>query len=376
MADDVYQQLAVHLDHLPGGFPATPEGIELQILRLLFTPEEAALAVHLTLIPEQPEVIAYRAKLPLKQTEQMLQEMAAKGLILDVPHRTRPTEYMAAQFVVGIWEYQVNRLTPELVALVDQYFKVAFDHDTWREAPQLRTIPIGASLPQGGEVLPYMLAEEIVRRHTKFAVTPCVCRQERQIAGDACGKPLEMCLSMDGAAEFYLRHGRSREITLEEALHLLEVADQSALVLQPGNTQDTNFICCCCGDCCGVLRNVRRHPEPASVVSSGYYAVCEVEICVGCGDCVTRCQMDAVSVDDGFAVVDLKRCIGCGLCVTGCSTGAMRLEKKPEQRKIPANIVESMIHLGRERGVLDLRRMAQLVAQSRLDRLRARNLEE
>jgi electron transport complex protein RnfB len=41
MAKDIYQKLARHLDNLPGGFPATQNGIELRILRRLFSPEEA-----------------------------------------------------------------------------------------------------------------------------------------------------------------------------------------------------------------------------------------------------------------------------------------------------------------------------------------------
>ena len=43
MDQDIYQRLAQHLDNLPGGFPPTESGVELRILRRLFTPEEAEL---------------------------------------------------------------------------------------------------------------------------------------------------------------------------------------------------------------------------------------------------------------------------------------------------------------------------------------------
>ncbi len=49
MAKNVYEKLARHLDNLPMGFPSTKSGVELSILRNLFTPEEAAFAPHLTL---------------------------------------------------------------------------------------------------------------------------------------------------------------------------------------------------------------------------------------------------------------------------------------------------------------------------------------
>ena len=55
MGKDIYRLLARHLDNLPGGFPATEDGLELRILRRLFSPEEAETALHLTLIPELPK---------------------------------------------------------------------------------------------------------------------------------------------------------------------------------------------------------------------------------------------------------------------------------------------------------------------------------
>jgi len=49
MSEEVYRQLARHLDDLPGGFPSSESGVELRILKRLFSPEEAELAVCLTL---------------------------------------------------------------------------------------------------------------------------------------------------------------------------------------------------------------------------------------------------------------------------------------------------------------------------------------
>ena len=63
MENDVYRRLAHHLDNLPGGFPSTESGVELRILRRLFTPEEADLSLYLSLIPEETRVIARRAKI-------------------------------------------------------------------------------------------------------------------------------------------------------------------------------------------------------------------------------------------------------------------------------------------------------------------------
>jgi len=61
MAEDVYVKLADYLDQLPAGFPRTESGVELRILKHLFSYEDASLALHISLIPEEPRVIAYRA---------------------------------------------------------------------------------------------------------------------------------------------------------------------------------------------------------------------------------------------------------------------------------------------------------------------------
>jgi len=374
MTEEVYRQLARRLDKLPGGFPPTQTGVELRILERLFTPAQAALALCLTLIPERAAVIARRANLEEDQTLAMLNEMALQGLILETSRPGRPPRFMALHFVVGIWEFQVNRLTPELAHDVDEYFTTLFDPHVWKKAPQLRAIPIGEALTAPSEVLLYENAEEMLRRHTRFAVTPCICRQERRLVGEGCGKPLETCLSMGGAADGAIRQGRGRAITLEEALHILQTANRAGLALQPGNSKDAEYFCCCCGDCCGVLRNVKRHPQPGRLISSAFYAVSEAAHCSGCGDCLDRCQMDAITLDEGYAVIDRARCIGCGLCVTTCPSAALRLERKPEAElpRVPDSSLMMYLQLARARGVLGPGEIVRTALQSGIDRLRTR----
>jgi Na+-translocating ferredoxin:NAD+ oxidoreductase subunit B len=58
--------------------------------------------------------------------------------------------------------------------------------------------------------------------------------------------------------------------------------------------------------------------------------VIDPEVCASCGDCIQRCQVQAISEGENYSVVDRARCIGCGLCVTGCLNDAARLERKAE----------------------------------------------
>jgi H+/Na+-translocating ferredoxin:NAD+ oxidoreductase subunit B len=373
MATDVYERLAEHLDDLPGGFPRTESGVEIRILRRLFTVEDAELALHLTLIPEEPRVVARRAKIPVGEAARRLEELDKKGLIFRIHRKGKPPQYQAQQFVVGFWEAQVNRLDRGLVEDFEEYLPTLADLEFWRKAPQLRTIPVGKSVSAQIEVMPYEQAEELVRAQKTFAVANCICRQELRILDRGCDKPLESCLSFGMAAKHLVRAGRGRGISQEEVLAILHRAEEAALVLQPANAKEALFICTCCGCCCGVLRSVQRHPKPASIVSSPFVATLNGETCEGCGACESRCQMGALCVDEGKAALDPDRCIGCGLCVTRCPTGSLSLVRKPEARQphVPRDIVDNYIKMGRARGKMGIGELMGLQIKSKLERLLA-----
>ncbi len=75
--------------------------------------------------------------------------------------------------------------------------------------------------------------------------------------------------------------------------------------------------------------------------------------CTACGICETRCQMDAISMEE-TARVELDRCIGCGLCVTDCPAEAIRLiQKGPDECYTPPrNIFETYMNIAQERGLI------------------------
>jgi len=373
MDEGIYKKLAQHLDNLPGGFPPTKTGVELRILRRLFTPEEAELAVHLSLIAEEPPVVARRAKVPIEEAAWRLEEMARKGLIFRVESEGRPARYRALQYVIGIWEFHVNDLDVELIRNMNEYIPSLFDVQIWKKAPQLRTIPVGRSISTELKVLPYEKVETLVQAQKKFLVAPCICRREHKMVGKGCDKPQETCLVFGIAADYYERNGLGRVIDKQETLEILKKADEAGLVLQPSNAEEIVNICCCCGCCCQVLKNLKRCPKPASYFSSSFVATTSPDTCQGCGICVGRCQMEALSLEDDKAVLDADRCIGCGLCVSTCPTESLTLVRKPktEQPKVPRNMVEASIRLARERGRLGPGKLVQMQVKSKMDRLLA-----
>jgi ferredoxin len=341
---DVYVRLREHLDSLPSGFPSTDGGVELRILKRIFTPEEAQLAVKVTMKLEPAAAIAVKAGLSQADAEARLKELSRKGLIFSIETADREPRYMAAQFVIGIWEYHVKDLDPEFVRDMDEYLPY-LSREAFGRLPQLRTVPVGKSISVGLEVLPYERAEEIVRQQSKFLVAPCICRREHHIKGAGCDKLMEACLVFGWGADYYARNGLGRFITLEETLEIIKKAEAEGLVLQPSNAQDIVNICCCCGDCCQMLLHLKRHPKPAVAVSSPFIAAYDAALCVGCEACIERCQMDALSMAEGRAVLNVDRCIGCGLCVGSCPSGALTLTRKPAelQPEVPKNQRDAFI---------------------------------
>jgi electron transport complex protein RnfB len=222
-------------------------------------------------------------------------------------------------------------------------------------------------------VLAYESAEELVQAQDRFAVAPCICRQEMRLSGHGCDKPLETCLTFGMAAEFYQRNGLGRPITKDDALQVLRQADQAGLVLSPSNAKEVLNICACCGCCCGVLRSVKRYPKPATLVSTAFVAQLNLDTCQGCGTCADRCQMEAIHLGDGEMVLDPDRCIGCGLCVTTCPTDSLSLKRKPESAQpfVPKDAVDSAVKLGQARGKLSTPTLVGMMVKSKIDRLLA-----
>jgi len=113
-------------------------------------------------------------------------------------------------------------------------------------------------------------------------------------------------------------------------------------------------MCLCCGDCCQMLKSLKRMPKPPALVHSNYFAGIRKEKCLGCEACLDRCQMEAIAIEDEIARIDPDRCIGCGLCVTTCSGEAIDLIRKDEEECYtpPDNVVETYMRIAKERGLI------------------------
>jgi len=352
--DELYRALQRHLDRMPVPYPATESGVEIRILKQLFTPDEARLALCLSAIPETLGTIHRRTRRQMsrEQLGQALDRMAEKGSIQKLPGKKGPL-YGKAPLAVGMYEAQADRLTPELERDVRTYFEGAFARGfLGRPTPQMRTVPVHKSIPVERAVASYDYIRGCVEAmQGPFAVIPCICRRGRALTGQPCKQTTEPrnCLVFGAVATMMINRGIGRPVSKEEMLGFLELADREGLVLEPQNTQNPLFVCCCCGCCCGVLTMAKTLPKPAEFFQADFLAVVDRDKCQVCGTCATRCQMDAIADNEGPPVVVEDRCIGCGLCVTTCPSEAMTLRKKERRPPPPKDTAELYSKIFRER---------------------------
>ncbi|MCX7911551.1 MAG: 4Fe-4S binding protein [Dehalococcoidales bacterium] len=343
-ADKIYRDLQQALDRLPGGFRATTSGIELRILKRLFTPEEAEIALELSMKPETLERIHRRIRrkkaISPGELRDRLEQMVRKGIILAHEEGFPERRYSAAAFSTGgIMNFQVNRLSPELMQDFRRYQEEvrAGQQPPAKRLPPLRTVPVMQSIPHAERqrISHYDDVRKIIENTPgKIAVTSCICRQGRELFGEKCTKTdlMEACL-MIGAdhARRHVEMGIGRYITKEEALGILERARKAGLVIQPESSQRPEAICLCCGDCCVFLKAAKSLPRPADMFLSNFYVQLDENLCNGCGLCVEHCQLEARFMENGVARIKPERCCGCGNCVVVCPTGANRLLKKEKE---------------------------------------------
>lgn len=336
-SDCVYIKLRKHFDKQPIGFPATRSGAEIRILKHIFNPEEAEIATCLSYRFEPLNVIYARANHLVSSPgvlEKILDRVQKKGGV-EVRMKSGQKTYCNSPLVVGMYEMQINRLTPGFVKDFNDYtanIKYGIEFLS-TPLPQMRTIPIAKSLHPQHHVSTFdEISTLLDNAEPPFAILECICRKKKTIAGTPCQSTdrKETCLAVSHTAKMVLKCDAGRSISRDEALAIIEENQKEGLVLQPSNTEKAEFICSCCGCCCGMLSIHKKLPIPLDFWATNYIAVVDKTICVGCGKCEKACQVSAVSVDqqNEHAIVNLNRCIGCGVCIGGCPASAIALDKK------------------------------------------------
>jgi formate hydrogenlyase subunit 6/NADH:ubiquinone oxidoreductase subunit I len=350
MAINLYERLRALLDIHPFGCPPAPEIIE--ILKILFTEEEAMVALGLSFRPLTVQEIADRGGVNFQEAKKGLESLADKGLVF-------------ARQKDGVWGYALF----DIVHLFENPFRKGIHNETvnklipyWKKylptlgmradstTTILRIIPIQEKIEYSPGVLPYEKIYEMINRAKVAGIAHCACRELEQ----KCDAPREGCMIFDDTCNFLVERGFARYLTKEEMKQKVREFNKAGLVLQVNNTRDRlDVICSCCPCCCQFLRAVKEFGNPRALTRSAFIPVWDLEHCSGCGKCAEeRCPMKAIEMVDKKPVMKIERCIGCGLCVTGCPNDARHLERSVEVPEPPANAKELGSRILQARGKL------------------------
>ena len=236
--------------------------------------------------------------------------------------------FRLAPFIVGIFEEHLYEMDHEFAHLFEEYMSDGGARGIMQPSPALHRVVPARGAVKTEYILPYDDVKAMLDNAISFRVRDCVCRKQQELHGDRqCDFPMEMCLTFTN----YQRPATENTVTKEQALHLLDEAEELGLVHTVSNVvKGVYYVCNCCGCCCGILRGITDWGIKESVAYANYYATIDRETCTSCGVCAERCQVRAVIEQDGKMVIQQDACIGCGLCVTGCEFEAVQLLKRPD----------------------------------------------
>jgi ferredoxin len=351
---DVYETLREILDAHPSGAPKSKAFDE--ILRFLFTPEEAELAVHMSFTPRTAADIASAAGIPPDEAEYQLELMASKAVIFS-REKGGTLFYGLLPTIPGLFEYPLMRgkgtpLHERLGKLWTKYRKDGLGESfAGNPTPLARVVPVGKAIDAAITIHPYEEVATLIEKAEYIALAQCACRASVGV----CHAPREVCLFFDGPARFLTERRYARAISREKAHHVLDQAEEAGLVHTSSNSADrASFICNCCPCCCIILTCRTRLNLAHGFATSGFQPRVDASTCAGCGICADeRCPMSAIEIKNAIAVVDVDRCIGCGLCVSACPAKAMILVRRSESSDIPATRDELGLKVLTEKGKLE-----------------------
>ncbi|HSW35594.1 MAG TPA: 4Fe-4S binding protein, partial [Candidatus Limnocylindrales bacterium] len=332
-----YHRLSDKLSRHPVGAPKSKEFLE--ILQLLFKPDEVQVAVCLDFFPKAATAVAAEVGASEADIAARLETMAERGSIL-----AKKTEgnimYSLLPNYPGLFEYPLMKgMEPAVQKRLAELWHAYYMQDMAAELasakpPWTRVFPAEEALANDDvEIIPYEQASHLMKSVRDIALANCPCR----VIGQNCDKPLGVCLSFDGAARFLAERGMAKFISNEEALQVLKNSEEAGLVHVGSNISErVIFMCNCCPCCCHMLMLLTKHGYEEGFARSAYQVKLDQEVCNGCAVCVEdRCPVGVLTMVDDRAEAVITRCIGCGLCITTCPTGALQLTRREKHPSPP-----------------------------------------
>lgn len=319
-----------------------PESDNLKkILEIIVTEEEAVFLAKLSMNPFQETLdrICSKTGMELDKAEAMLERLADKGMVYARKKDGRK-KYARLPMFPGWAELQLMKggydaKSKKMAQLFHAYQHEGFSEKSLRlvNEPIMRTIVVGEHVPAGQAIRPYENVKELILSKKQKGLTTCFCRHEKELIGKECGRPKDVCMTLGPFSDYLIERGYARAASDEEMLEALDRSEEAGLVHICDNiSEKINFVCNCCGCCCGILESINKYNLPGVVANSEYIIKHDPDNCIDCGDCVGRCQLHALKMDEDNQEleVELKRCIGCASCIRACEQNALTMERRPD----------------------------------------------
>lgn len=286
--------------------------------------------------------------------------------------------YHQVPFFQGVVEYHFTDATEEPgynVGIVGNPVEASSTSGT----PTFYAIPCSKDVVKDDTILPFDDIEAIIKTKKTLAIAPCYCRYTATLQAGvedvptfedfATGKfedymspvfaeagnvaRVETCLMMGTEAEYWMEQGWARPITQEEAIGYMKRSVEDGFILHSSFGKNTETVCCCHRSSCGIINTfwlgmgavdeefVGNSAPFQNGSISHYNLEHDAEACIGCGKCVDRCPVQAITMEDGLPVVG-PMCFRCGQCGTVCPQGARMLAQKPAEEilELPQGFLE------------------------------------
>jgi Pyruvate/2-oxoacid:ferredoxin oxidoreductase delta subunit len=325
-----------------------------EILRVLFTDEEAELAALMPLDFTTPAAMAKKWRCPESDARAVLDRLASKGLVYATPSG-QERRYALAPPVLGFFEFSLMRTDGRfdrklLSGLYHRYINEEGDFVRQfgsTQPPITRVLPQEDALEDlRSEVLTHDRVSAGIDAADCITVGTCFCRHKMEHVGKACAAPQDVCMTFNGVAEFLAEQGIARRISRDQAHAVIRRCMEHGLMQIGDNARsELVIICNCCGCCCDLLLGYKRFGLTGIVSPSAFEARVKADVCAECGTCVERCPVDAVRAGTGVPTVDPTRCLGCGVCARFCPSGACHMAVRPRRPYVPQDFFEKV---GRE----------------------------
>lgn len=283
------------------------ESPEYMALECVVSDEQADVALTMGLRkPRTVEYVSKKCNKSIEETHKILMELAVIG-VCKVWHEDGVELFWVNIFAPGMLEMMVNNR--EQLEAHPQIGKAFELYTRTRLAPMtpmlpegmamMRVIPIESALVGVEGVEPWEKLSSYLDKYDTFSVSDCSCRASRRHIDEGCGHlETEMCIQMGSGAEYYIKTGRAREITREEAKEIIHNAEQLGMMHEMPHTEELGeafAICNCCGCSCFSMRVASMFKTP-DAIRSNYTAKVNPENCVACGQCVENCPVNAIQL--------------------------------------------------------------------------------